>query len=304
MDRLHAMQVFVRVAETRGFAETARQLRMSPPAVTRAVASLEETIGTRLLTRTTRKVTLTEAGARYVDDCRRILADVERAEATAAGSFAQPTGTLTVTASVLFGQQYVLPILVEFLDHHVAVVGRALLLDRVTHLVDEGIDVAIRIGHLRDSSNHAIRVGQVRRVICGSPRYFERCGTPRCPDELVDHTIISATSAWSPRKWRFGGPSPTTVTVKPRLYCNTNEGALAAAVSGWGLTRLLSYQVAAALREGSLRTVLGTFEHEPMPVHIVHPEGRHASAKVRAFVDFAAERLRERLRALAQTPVS
>ena len=174
MDRLQAMQVFVKVAETGGFAESARQLNISPPAVTRAVASLEEIIGTRLFTRTTRSVRLTEAGAQYFDDCRRIMAEIAEAEASAAGSYATPTGNLSVTASVLFGQIYVLPILTEYLDGNLAVAARALFMDRMTNLIDEGIDIAIRIGNLPDLSYSAIRVGTVRQVVCGSPAYFDK----------------------------------------------------------------------------------------------------------------------------------
>lgn len=286
------MRVFVRVAETGGFAEAARQLHMSPPAVTRAVAALEEAIGARLLTRTTRAVKLTEAGGRYLEDCRAILAAIEEAEAAAAGSYATPTGMLTVTSSVLFGQNYIMPIMTEFLDHHPQVTGRLLLLDRVVNLVDEGIDVAIRIGHLPDSSHSAIRVGSVRRVICAAPAYLEARGVPRHPADLAQHRIIAATGAWASLEWRFGIGGEIAVGVKPALFSNSNEAAIGAARSGWGLTRALSYQVGPDLLAGRLQIVLEDFEQPVMPVHIVHPEGRNASAKVRAFIDFARERLR------------
>lgn len=292
MDRWHAMRVFLKVAEGGGFAEAARQLDMSPPAVTRAVASLEETIGARLFIRTTRAVKLTDAGARYLQDCRRILADIEEAEATAAGSYVTPSGTLTVTAPVLFGQMVVLPILTDYLSEHTAVTGRALFVDRLTNLIDEGIDVAVRIGHLPDSGLRAILVGSVRRVICGAPAYFEKHGIPNHPADLPQHTIVATTSAWNSLEWRFGGGAPTTVTVRPRLFCNTNEATMSAASAGWGLARLLSYQVAPALRENRLKTVLDAFEEPPLPIHLVHSEGPHAAAKVRSFIDFAVSRLR------------
>jgi DNA-binding transcriptional LysR family regulator len=292
MSRLHAMQVFVRVAETGGFAEAARQLNMSPPAVTRAVATLEDIIGTRLLTRTTRTVKLTEPGARYFEDCRRILADIAEAEAAAAGSYTTPTGMLSVTASALFGNNYVLPILTEFLDANPMVSGRAVFVDRVVNIVDEGIDVAIRIGHLPDSSYSAVRVGTVRRVVCGAPAYFERHGVPQKPADLANHRIIASTGSWSSLDWRFGKDEKIGVTVTPRLACSTYEAIVGAAVQGWGLARPLSYQISAALESGALQTVLSEYELEPMPVHVVHPEGRRASAKVRAFVDLAVERLR------------
>lgn len=292
MDRFHAMRVLVRIADTGGFAEAARQMNYSPPAVTRAIAGLEDLIGARLFTRTTRSVKLTETGQRYVDDCRRIIAAIEEAEASAAGSFAKPTGLLTITASELFGQNYMVEIMTDFLDTYPDMTGRMLFLDRVTNLVDEGIDVAIRIGHLPDSSYSAVKVGMARRVICGSPDYFERHGIPQHPTDLHSHRLIAATSAWTSLEWRFGGDGKTIINVKPAVYCNSNAGAIAAARSGWGLTRVLSYQVGPDLLAGSLQIALEEFEMEPMPIHIVHPEGRNAPAKVRAFIDFAVPRLR------------
>lgn len=292
MDRFQAMRIFVKVAETGSFTRASRELHISPPAVTRAIAGLEVVIGTRLLLRTTRSVTLTEAGKHYVEDCRRILVDVDEAEAAAAGSFSKPTGTLTISASVLFGRIYVLPILMEYLDLHPDVAARAVLLDRVTNLVDEGIDVAVRIGHLPLSSLTAVRVGTVRRIVCGAPDYFRRYGIPHSPTDLADHQIVAATSAWASPEWRFGKKSKTSIRVTPRLLCSTNDAAIEAAVQGWGLTRILSYQVAPLIAEGKLLPVLTDQEEEPLPIHIVHPEGRRVTAKVRAFVQLAAERLR------------
>ncbi|MCR4264895.1 LysR family transcriptional regulator [Nitratireductor sp. ZSWI3] len=292
MDRFQAMRIFAKVAETGSFARAGRELHISPPAVTRAIAGLEEIIGTRLFIRTTRSVTLTEAGERYIEDCRRILAEVEEAEAAAAGSFSRPTGTLTVSASVLFGRIYVLPVLMEYLDRHPGVAARALLLDRVTNLVDEGIDVAVRIGHLPLSSLSAVRVGTVRRIVCGSPDYFRRHGTPHAPADLAAHRIVAATSAWASPEWRFGTKEKTIVRVTPRLFCSTNDAAIEAAVQGWGLTRILSYQVAPLIAEGKLVAALTDQEEEPLPIHIVHPEGRRVTAKVSAFVQLAAQRLR------------
>jgi len=292
MSRLHAMQVFVKVAETSGFAEAARQLNMSPPAVTRAVASLEDHIGARLFTRTTRMVKLTEAGTRYFDDCRRILADVAEAEAAAAGSYAKPSGVLTVTASALFGQEYITPILAEYCDLHPEVNVRALFVDRITNMVDEGIDVGIRIGDLPDSSFSAIRVGAVRRVVCGAPAYFEQHGVPKHPSDLAKHKIIVSSASWASLDWRFGGAQKPVVRIAPRLSFNTYGAVLQAAMLGWGLARPLSYQIGRALLDGDLQIVLSEFEDAPLPVHVVYPEGRRASAKVRAFVDLAVDRLR------------
>jgi DNA-binding transcriptional LysR family regulator len=292
MARFHAMQVFVKVAETSGFAEAARQLNMSPPAVTRAVASLEDQIGARLFTRTTRSVKLTEAGMRYFDDCRRILADLAEAEAIAGGSHAKPTGILTVTASALFGQDYITPILTDYVDQNPEVSVRALFVDRITNMVDEGIDVGIRIGELADSSFSAIRVGSVRRVVCGAPAYFEQHGVPTHPADLGRHRIIAGTTSWASLDWRFGGAQKPTVRIAPRLSFSTYSAVIKATMLGWGLSRPLSYQIGQALIDGDLQTVLSDFEEDPLPIHIVHPEGRRASAKVRAFVDLAVDRLR------------
>lgn len=292
MDRFQAMRVFAKVAETGSFAQAAKALRSSPPAVTRAVAALEDVIGTRLFVRTTRTVTLTEAGTRYLDDCRRILAEVQEAEAAAAGSFATPTGTLTVSAPALFGRIYVLPIIMDYLDCYPGVTARAFLIDRVTNLLEEGIDVAVRLGPLPVSNLMATRVGTVRRVVCGSPDYFRRHGTPRVPADLSAHRIVGATSTWSLSEWHFGQGQKTSVRITPRLLCSTNDAAIEAAVQGWGLTRVMSYQVAPLIAEGKLIAVLTDDEEEPLPIHVVHPEGRKVTAKVRAFVELAAQRLR------------
>lgn len=290
MDRWQAMRIFVRVAETGSFAETARQMNMSAPAVTRSVAGLEDLIGTRLFVRTTRSVKVTESGRRYVDDCRRILADILEAEASAAGSYATPTGTLAVTASLLFGQMYVMPIITEFLDTHPGMTGRTLFLDRPVNIVEEGVDVAVRIGHLPDSGFTAVKVGTVRRIICGSPAYFEKHGVPITPADLKRHRIAASTSAWASPEWKFANDH--RVTVDPVLDCNTNDAAIAAAVSGWGLTRVLSYQIGPALIAGDLQIVLADYEEAPLPIHVIYPEGRHAPAKVRSFVEMAVARLR------------
>jgi len=282
----------VKVAEAESFADAGRQLHMSPPAVTRIVSALEDVIGTRLLTRTTRSVKLTAAGAQYFADCRRLLADLSEAEAAAAGAYGKPTGTLTVTTSAMFGTMFVLPLMTEYLDLYPDVVGRGLFVDRVVSMVDEGIDVAIRIGHLPDSGLTATRVGQVRRVICGAPVYFEKHGVPMTPGDLSKHRIIASTSAWTSLEWRFGVQKKSAVHVNPRLFCNTNEAAISAAVRGWGLTRVLSYQIAPQLEAGELRTILASYEEEALPIHVVHPEGRYASAKVRSFIDFAVGKLR------------
>jgi DNA-binding transcriptional LysR family regulator len=289
MDRWQAMRIFAKVAETASFAETARLMHMSPPAVTRAVAALEETIGARLFVRTTRSVKLTEAGGRYYEDCRRILADIVEAEAAAAGSYATPSGTLTVTGSVLFGHMHVLPIVTDYLDAYPTISARTLFVDRPVNIVEEGVDVAVRIGHLPDFGFTAARVGSVRRVVCGAPAYFERHGVPQSPQDLRDHRLAMSTGAWASTEWRFG--QDQRVTIHPALVSNTNEAGIAAAIAGWGLTRVLHYQIGSALLEGKLQIVLADYEEPPLPIHVLYPEGRQAPAKVRTFVDMAVEAL-------------
>ncbi|HYG44964.1 MAG TPA: LysR family transcriptional regulator [Bordetella sp.] len=290
MDRWQAMRIFIKVAETESFAESARQLHMSAPAVTRAIAALESLIGARLFVRTTRSVKLTEPGSRYLGDCRRILSDLAEAEAAAAGSYTAPSGTLAVTASALFGQMYVLPVLHEFLQRHPAVNGRILFVDRQVNLIEEGIDVAIRIGRLPDSGFSAIKVGSVRRVVCGAPAYFKKHGVPDTPADLKHHRITASTGAWVSPEWRFAGDQ--RVTIHNWLQSNTNEAAIATAVAGLALTRVLQYQIGPALSEGKLQIVLAGHEEPPLPIHVLYAEGRQAPAKVRAFVDLAVARLR------------
>lgn len=290
MDRWLAMRVFVKVAETESFAKTARLMHMSAPAVTRIVAALEDLVGARLLVRTTRSVKTTEAGAHYLADCRRILGDIAEAEAAAAGHYSEPSGTLAITAPILFGQMYVLPIVTEYLDTFPAMHARTLFIDRQVNIVEEGLDLAVRIGHLADSGLTAVRVGAVRHVICAAPGYLEKRGTPHTPAELKDHRIVASNSSWASPEWRFAGGQ--RIGIDPALMCNTNQAVIDAARSGWGLTRVLHYQVAPALRTGELQVVLEAFEEPPLPIHLVYPQGRQAPAKVRAFVDMAVERLR------------
>ncbi len=294
MDRFQEMQVFIAVAQEQGFSAAARRLSMSAASVTRAVAALEKRIGTQLLTRTTRSVHLSEAGQRYLEDCRRILAELQEAEASAAGSHAQPRGQLTVTAPVLFGELFVTPVMVGYLDQFPEVSINALLVDRVVSMVEEGIDVAVRIGDLPDSNQHAIRVGEVRRVICASPGYLESHGRPRHPDELCQARIVATSSIGQVRSWQFlEAGTPLSVRPEPRLVVTANQAAITAACLGWGLTRVLSYQVASKVSAGELEIVLQDFELPPLPIHVVYQGGRKAPARVRSFVDFAVKALRE-----------
>jgi DNA-binding transcriptional LysR family regulator len=294
MDRFHLINVFAAVVDTNGFAGAARKLNMSPPAVTRAINELESHLGLRLLTRTTRMVRVTDAGERYVQDCKRILAEMLEADESVSGMHSSPRGRLTVTAPVLFGGIYVTPVVTEYLTRYPEVSASCLFLDRVVNLLDEGVDVAVRIGELPDSTMQAIRVGQVRRVICGAPDYLAKYGIPTAPDDLHHHNIISASSVTPNPEWKLVDKGePRGIRLNARMITTTNDSAVAAAVGGFGLTRLLSYQVAEHLRAGRLKTVLPDFEPVALPVHVVHREGRQAPQRVRAFLDLAIERLRQ-----------
>lgn len=293
MDRLETLRIFAAVAEGQSFAAAARRLRLSPPAVTRAVAALEARLGTRLLHRTTRIVRVTEAGRGLLADARRILADLDEAEAAASGTAAAPTGLLSLTAPASFGRMFVAPIALDFLAAHPRLDLRLLLIDRVVDLIDEGIDVGVRIAVLPDSALSAIRVGGMRSVICGAPGYLKARGTPRTPDEIAGHDTIAFAGSPGLQEWSLqSGTRRIAVKTRPRLTVNTAEVAVAAAAAGHGLVRVLSYQAAEAVRQKRLRIVLDRFEPPPAPVSLVHLEGRRAPAKVRAFLDFAAPRLR------------
>lgn len=293
MDRLYLMTVYVAVAEEESFAGAARRLGMSPPAVTRAIAALEDRLGVKLLNRTTRHVRATEAGERYLDDARRVIAAADEADEAAVGINAQPRGHMTVTAPVLFGRMYVMPGIVEYLQLHPDTSVSALFLDRVVNMLEEGVDVGIRIGELSDSSYRALRVGHVRRIICAAPSYLKRRGIPQAPQDLKQHDVIVASSLSQNIEWRFVDQGePSSVRIKPRLTVSSNDGAIEAATLGLGVTRLMSYQVAPMLAAGTLKVVLSEFESPRVPIHIIHREGRHASAKMRAFIDLMAERLR------------
>ena len=293
MDRFRSIQVFVKVAERGGFAAAARDLNMSPPAVTRAVAMLEDRLGTRLFVRTTRSVRLTESGERFLQDGRRILLELAEAEDAAVGAHATPRGDLRITAPVLFGRMHVTPILGEFLDRYPQVSARTLFVDRVVNLMDEGLDVAIRIGDLPDSGLTAVRAGTVRRVMFASPEYIETHGMPHHPRDLTDHRLIQSMALGASPDWPFlDNGKPISVALESRLRMNTNDAVIELALQGWGLSRLLSYQVAPYLADGRLQAVLSTFELPAMPVHVLHQEGRMVSARVRAFVDYMVARLR------------
>jgi DNA-binding transcriptional LysR family regulator len=293
MDRLSAMAIFVAVVDEGGFAPAARKLQISPPVVTRAITELEDVMGVRLLARTTRVVRVTDVGARYAVDCRRILADVAESETSAAGTHAAPRGRLVVTASVMFGAMYVTPIVTEYLRRYPETDVECRFLDRVVNMMDEGVDAAIRIGTLPDSSYQAVRVGQVRQVLCAAPEYLVRRGIPLKPDDLASHDLIAALGVTPSNDWRFEHEGkPMTLKVHPRLSSTSNDAAARAALDGFGITRLISYMAAPHLVNGRLKTVLSQFETPAVPVSVVHHEGRQSNGKVRAFLDLAIDMLR------------
>jgi DNA-binding transcriptional LysR family regulator len=298
MDRVTAMRMFVAVADRGGFAAAARGLRVSAPTVTRAIAALERRIGAPLLTRTTRVVRLTEAGAGYAADCRRLLVELEDAERAASGGHGEARGEVVLTAPVMFGRIHVTPVLVAFLAAYPAISVRAVFTDRVVDLGDEGIHAAVRIAELDPASwLHARQVGVVRRVLCASPAFLRRHGTPRTIDDVERIPAVAfASDAVAPVSYRVVvDGAPRVVRPPVRLVVNSSDAALEAALAGHGTLVALSYQVARPLRAGRLRRILRELEPPPIPVHVVHRDGRRAPARVRALVDFLAPRIARRL---------
>ncbi|WP_371763518.1 LysR family transcriptional regulator [Massilia sp.] len=296
MDRLEAMSILLAVVDAGSLSGAARRLGMPLPTVSRKVAELEAHLRARLLHRTTRQLSLTEAGAAYVAACRRILDDVGEAERIATGEYGAPKGELTVTAPIVFGRLHIVPVVAEFLAQYPEIRIKLLLTDRVVHLMEEQIDVALRIGELPDSTLVASRVGTVRTVVCASPAYLAQRGVPAGPEALAAHDCIGFDVLESRRAWVFGdGKSTVSVPVIPRLEVNTAEAAIAAATLGVGLIRVLSYQVADAVGNGALGVILRDYEPAPLPVSLVHKGQTPLPRKLRAFLDFAAPRLRARI---------
>lgn len=293
MDRLHLMAVFVAVVENEGFASASRKLRLSPPAVSRAISELETRLGVKLLQRTTRHLQITEAGQRYYKDAKHIVALSEEAEDAVRGKNAVPRGLVKITASVLFGRLYVMDGIIDYLKHYPEMQVDALFVDRVVNMLEEGIDVAVRIGELQDSTYKAIKVGAVRRVFCASTDYLKEYGVPKRPEDLSAHKIILARGLSPTNELKFlDGAKTTSVRVDPFLTVSDNFSAEMAVLADMGITRLLSYQVADSLERGSLKIILSEYEHKPVPVHIVHREGRYSSARTKTLIDWMVDHLR------------
>ncbi|MGX9118838.1 LysR family transcriptional regulator [Mesorhizobium sp. BHbsci] len=296
MDRLEAMSLFVAAVEAGSLSAAGRRFGIPLATVSRKVSDLERHLKTRLLNRSTRQLTLTDAGHAYLAACRRILDEVGEAERTAAGEYIAPTGELIITAPIVFGRLHVLPVVTGFLAAYPDVAIRLMLADRITQLSEEHIDLAVRIGELPDSSLVATRIGSIRRVVCASPAYLAEHGMPETPRDLAAHNCITFEGLTAPAAWTFAtGKTELAVPIRSRLRVNTAEAAVDAAVAGAGMTRVLSYQVTAAVRAGTLRAVLQAFEPQPWPVSLVHAGQGLLPVKLRAFLDFAAPRLKKRL---------
>ncbi|KSV91089.1 MULTISPECIES: LysR family transcriptional regulator [unclassified Sinorhizobium] len=297
MDRLDAMGVLLAVIDSGSLSAASRQLKMPLATVSRKVSELEAHLGAQLITRTNRKILLTETGRSYVEAAKEILARVEEAERVAAGEYSAVKGDLTISAPIVFGRLHVLPVVVDFLKAHPEIDMRLALGDRFANLVDDHIDLALRIGNLPDSNLVATRLGSVRRVVYASPGYVAQHGAPGHPNELADHDCITFENVTAAHVWRFlDDGRELAAPIRSRLIVNTAESAVDAAISGLGLTRVLSYQVARPVSEGLLVPLLEAFEHPPLPVQLVYlPQGL-VPMKLRAFVDFAVPRLRGVLR--------
>ncbi len=290
MDRIDAMQAFVAVADLRGFAPAARKLGLSPSGLTRLIAALEDRLGARLLQRTTRSVTLTDVGARYLERVRRILSDVEEAEGSAQDQLTRPSGRLVVSAPLGFGRLHVSPVMSAYLTRYPDVSGELRLSDRMVNLVEDGVDLAVRIGHLADSSLVARHVGEMRRLVVASPEYLKQRGAPETPAAIAAHQTIQFGATSAAPDWRFvEDGSEIRVTPMPRFTTNSADAAIQYAEQGGGLTRVLAYQAAEAIRSGRLQIVLAKFEPPPLPIHVVYPTSRLLSAKVRAFIDLVTD---------------
>jgi DNA-binding transcriptional LysR family regulator len=299
MDRIDAMRAFVNIVDNDGFAAAARKLGQSPATITRSIAALEQHFGVRLLHRTTRSVRVTEAGHRFLEASRRILADIDDTDSIVSGERVTPRGTLVVTAPVLFGRLNVLPQVDRYLTSYPEMQVRLMLLDRVVNLIDEGIDVAVRIGQMPESNLIAVTVGEVRRVVCASPQYLDNRGPIRDPADLQKHDCIAVTPLAPNENWSFAGGRNTSssrhVRIRPRLTVNSPEAGIASCLRGSGVVRVLSYQVADEVAAGRLKIVLGSFEPPAVPVQVVLPEARMAAAKTRTFLDLLLPALRAKL---------
>ena len=293
MDKLRGIETFIEIAERGSLTAAAAVLDTSPPTVVRRLAELEANLGVRLFNRTTRRIRLTDEGHRYLSICKAVLGQLEQAEEELFDAKATPAGKLVVTAPVLFGRLHVAPLIMQFMRAHPDLTVELLLLDRSIDLIEEGVDVAVRIGHLNDSTLHAVPVGFLQRVLCASPEYLKHNGTPRDPHALDAHTIIRFTGRSVLSEWQFrDNGSMLTVRPAPCFSTNSVDAAINACRDGMGIGAFLSYMVQAPIKAGELRPVLRKYETDPIPITMLYPHAKLISARVRAFIDFAAPLLR------------
>lgn len=285
------MKLFVAVATNGSFAGAARRLNMSGPSATRGINLLEEELGVKLLTRTTRSLALTETGNIYLNECKKILQSIETADNLASGVFEKPKGHLRITSSVLFGENYLIPIITQFLDKFPEITVETFFTDRNVNLIDEGMDIAIRIGHLEDSSFMARNVGKVRRILCASPNYLKKRGVPQSIEDLKDHQLILPRPLTENKEWHF--KKGKYLRINSRLEVNTMASATMAAIKGWGIACVLSYQVSSHIKSNKLKAVLSEWEPDTFPIHILYPEGRNVSVKTKSFIDFVSKILKK-----------
>jgi DNA-binding transcriptional LysR family regulator len=299
VDRLEAMAILLSVVEKGSFSAASRALRMPLATVSRKVSELESHLGTTLLVRTTRRVALTEAGAAYAASARRVLEIIDETERIAAGEFHAPRGELVLTAPVLFGRLHILPVVADFLAIYPEINVRLVFTDRNIDLIDEHVDMAARIGSLPESSMIATRIGSMRTVVCASPQLLARHGVPKFPEDLADWPCVNFDFRSPSLTWPFRSREGIReAPVKPRLSVSTAEAAVWAAAQNVGLTRVLHYQCADGVRDGSLKIILKDFEVDPLPVHLIHAARGALPLKMRAFLDFAAGRIRKALASL------
>ncbi|MGH8807266.1 MAG: LysR family transcriptional regulator [Noviherbaspirillum sp.] len=295
MDKLRGIQTFIEIAERGSLTAAANALDTSLPTVVRKLAELEASLGVRLFNRTTRRIHLTDEGQRYLAICKATLGQLEEAEAALFDAKAQPSGRLVVTAPVLFGRLHVAPLLTQFMREYPEMTVELLLLDRSIDLIEEGVDVAVRIGHLADSTLHAVPAGVVQRVVCASPAYLKRHGTPKHPKELQQHPIVGFIGRGVLSEWRFrDNGRDLAVRIAPRLSTNSVDAALDACREGLGIGAFLSYQAQAPVKAGELRPILRKFETDALPITMLYPHAKLMSARVRAFIDYAAPCLRDK----------
>lgn len=293
MDKLRGIQNFIEIADRGSMTAAARALDTSLPTVVRRLAELESSLGVRLFNRTTRRIRLTDEGLRYLSICKAALGQLEEAESSLFDAKAQPSGRLAITAPVLFGRLHVAPLLTQFMRKYPQITVELLLLDRSIDLIEEGIDVAVRIGPLPDSALHAVPAGVLQSVLCASPAYLKRHGTPRHPADLIEHATIRFTGRSVLSEWRFMEDGrELTAAIKPRMVTNSVDAAINACREGLGIGNFLSYMVQGPVAAGELRPILRQFEASPLPITVLYPHSKLMSARVRAFIDFVAPRLR------------